>query len=110
MFGEAKPCKLARLVNGRQRNGVCKLSMAQMCGPQIRTALGAVASTLIGARKAGLGPPVVPFSPLFWGSPTKIDYRKKGYPYSNLFLVEDLVVLRPYAFPFQAPTVCVVLF
>ena len=27
-----------------------------------------------------LGPPIVPFSPLFWGAgfPTKIDYRKKG--------------------------------
>ena len=34
-----------------------------------------------------LGPPVVPFYPFFGeGSPTKIDYRKKGtgYPYSNL--------------------------
>ena len=32
-----------------------------------------------------LGPPVVPFYP-FWGegSPTKIDYRKKWDPYSNL--------------------------
>ena len=32
-----------------------------------------------------LGPPLVPFYPfLEEGSPTKIDYRNKGYPYSNL--------------------------
>ena len=34
-----------------------------------------------------LGRPVVPFYPfvlLGEGSPTKIDYSKKGYPYSNL--------------------------
>ena len=32
-----------------------------------------------------LGPPVVPFYPFLGeGSPTKIDYRKKGYPYVNL--------------------------
>ena len=32
-----------------------------------------------------LGPPVVPFYPcLGEGSPTKIDYGKKEYPYSNL--------------------------
>ena len=32
-----------------------------------------------------LGPPVVPFYPFLGkGSPTKIDYRKKGYPYSTL--------------------------
>ena len=31
-----------------------------------------------------LGPPVVPFYPFFGeGSPTKGDYSKKGYPYSN---------------------------
>ena len=31
------------------------------------------------------GPPVVPFYPVFGeGSPTKIDYRKKGCSYSNL--------------------------
>ena len=37
------------------------------------------------ASKKCLGPPVVPFYPFLGeGSPTKIDYRKKGYPYSNL--------------------------
>ena len=31
------------------------------------------------------GPPVVPFDPFLGeGSPTKIDYRKSWYPYSNL--------------------------
>ena len=38
-------------------------------------------------RPSTVGPPVVPLShPFFcWeGSPTKIDYRKKGYPYSFL--------------------------
>ena len=40
-----------------------------------------------GFRPSTVGPPVVPFlTPFFgWeGSPTKIDYRKKRYPYSNL--------------------------
>ena len=34
-----------------------------------------------------LGPPVVPFLTSFLGegSSTQIEYRKKGYPYSNLF-------------------------
>ena len=38
-----------------------------------------------GSPRQLLGPPVVPFYP-FWGegSPTKIDCRKKGYPYSKL--------------------------
>ena len=32
-----------------------------------------------------LGPPVLPFYLFFGeGSTTKIDYRQKGYPYSNL--------------------------
>ena len=31
-----------------------------------------------------LGPPVVPFLTPWEGSPTKIDYRKSWYPYSNL--------------------------
>ena len=26
----------------------------------------------------------MPFLTLFWGSPAQIDYRTKGYPYSNL--------------------------
>ena len=40
------------------------------------------AARLINER---LGPPVEPFYPFSGeGSPTKIDYRKKGYPYSNL--------------------------
>ena len=38
------------------------------------------------------GPPVVPFCPLFGeGSPTKVDYRKKGG--LILSLLEDLVIL-----------------
>ena len=42
-----------------------------------------------------LGPPVVPFYP-FWGegSPTKIDYSKKG-TLIRTSLLEDLVVLFP---------------
>ena len=37
-------------------------------------------------RTPKLGPPVVPFYPVLGeGSPTKIDYRNKGTPYSNLF-------------------------
>ena len=44
-----------------------------------------------------LGPPVVPFYPVLGeGSPTKIDYRKKLVPNSNLKLLEDLVrEIRP---------------
>ena len=36
-------------------------------------------------NSARLGPPVVPLPPFLGeGSPTKIDYRKKGYPFSTL--------------------------
>ena len=40
----------------------------------------------LGNEGEELGPPVVPFLNPFWGegSPTKIDYRKKGYPFSSL--------------------------
>ena len=41
-----------------------------------------------GPKHSLLGPPVVQAFTNFFGwdaSPTKIDYRKKGYPYSNLF-------------------------
>ena len=46
--------------------------------------------------QVSLGPPVVPFYQLFWGrfgSPTKIDYRKKGTLILTSLLV-DLVVLQ----------------
>ena len=37
------------------------------------------------SKREVLGPPVVRFYPFLGeGSPTKIDYRKKGCPYSNL--------------------------
>ena len=41
-----------------------------------------------------LGPPVVPFYPLGEGSPTKIDYRKKG-TLIQTSLLEDLVTVDP---------------
>ena len=45
----------------------------------------------------------MPFYPFVEGSPTKIDYRKKGYPYSNLSTGEPRVdpmwlVLQSFAF------------
>ena len=47
----------------------------------------------LGEQVPSLGPPVVPFSPLFLrqGSPTKMDYRKKGTLILTSML-EDLVV------------------
>ena len=40
----------------------------------------------VDASKGWLGPPRSALLPIFdWeGAPTKIDYRKKGYPYSNI--------------------------
>ena len=49
---------------------------------------------------------MVPCCPLFFwgeGSPTKIDYRKKWYPYSNLSNLDDLV--NSYA-PVRSLSVC----
>ena len=53
-----------------------------------------------------LGPLVVPFYPFLGeGSPTEMDYRKKGYPYSNLSNLEDLGLTTPrHAQPWRSPS------